>query len=378
MKGVLALLCVLLGACATARALVPAQPARYDFSAVDARLAGECASGHFAGIAVVRVDDREVYSRTCGTADVDAGTPITRDSRFKIYSMSKLLTALAIMRLVELDRMGLDAPVARYVPDLPATWGAVTIRQLLQHTSGLPDLTQALLEAYTTDHPSAMRVVLADTAKAAVPPAFTPGEKWRYNNFGYELLADAGARAAGVPFEQVLQEQVFDRAGMRDAVVDRIAYTEGKRHSAADPRLVRGYNGKPGELKQALSYSFVQLGAGSAFATIDDLLALDRAIAGGRVVSADTWRAMTGTRIQTMPDDPTRGWGLGMALRELNGMRMQSHSGGTNGYISNFVRYPESNAVLVVLSNRGFARPQWMAEAVATVLEEAGSRQATR
>lgn len=106
-----------------------------------------------------------------------------------------------------------------------------------------------------------------------MPLGSAPGDKWSYDNFGYELLAHAGAKAAGKPFEQVLQEHVFDRAGMKNAVVDRIAYTDGKPYSAPDPLLVRGYNGAPGSPKPAFSYSFVQLGAGASFATIDDLLA---------------------------------------------------------------------------------------------------------
>lgn len=351
--------------------------AHYDLSAIDSaitsvmdeRLTSECASGHFSGIVVVRVGDREVYSRSCGTADASTGEPITRDRRFKIYSINKLLTATAIMRLVELGAMSLDAPVARYIPDLPPAWHAVSVRHLLQHTSGVPDLTERLIEPFKTTHQGAMRTVLANATASGVQPTTAPGEKWQYNNFGYELLADAGATAAGKPFEQVLQERVFDPSGMRDAVVDRISHTDGKPHSTPDARLVKGYNGEPGNLVPVATYSFVQLGAGAVFATIDDLLAFDRAIREEKVLSRETWKLMTESRVQTIEGDTTRGWGLGMRLHELNGIRMQTHSGGVMGYISNFVRYPDQDAVLVVMTNRGFSRPGWMAEAVANVFQ---------
>lgn len=365
MKSFLCLAALTLMSCATS----PRQPERqFDFSALETRLSAECASGQFSGIAVVHVANREVYNKMCGTANDSTKEPISRHHRFKIYSVNKLLTAIAVMRLVETGKMEIEAPICRYVADVPEAWRAVTIRQLLQHTSGLPDPTTPLWKAYASDHPSAMRLVLGDTATATLPLPGVPGAKWSYNNFGYELLADAGAKAAGKPFERVLQEQVFDRAGMKNAVVDRIAYTDGKRHSAPDPLLVRGYNGAPGNLKRAMSDSYVQLGAGAVFATIDDLLALDRAIANGRVVSRATWRMMTGSPVQTSADDTTRAWGLGMRLYNLNGVRMETHSGGNNGYVSNFVRYPDYQAVHVVMSNRGFVHPGWMADVVAEAL----------
>ena len=385
MKAVSTFLLAMLVACARVpspesgtpapQATLQSGAAHHDLSAIDERLTSECASGHFSGIVVVRVRDREVYSRSCGTADAASGEPITRDRRFKIYSITKLLTATAIMRLVELGAMSLDAPVVRYIPDLPPAWHAVSVRQLLQHTSGLPDLTERLLEAYNADHRGAMRTVLASAATTGVQPATPPGEQWKYNNFGYELLADAGATVAGKPFERVLQEQVFDRAGMRDALVDRISHTDGKPHSMPDARLVKGYNGTPEKLIPVATYSYVQLGAGSVFATIDDLLAFDRAISEGRVLSRETWKRMTESRVQTIEGDTTRGWGLGMRLHELDGIRMQTHSGGVMGYISNFVRYPDQEAVLVVATNRGFSRPGWMAEAVADVLRASQASQ---
>lgn len=339
---------------------------------MDARLTTECASGQFSGIVVVHVAGREVYNKSCGTADVPTQQPVTRERRFKIFSTTKLLTATAIMRLVELDRMELDAPVARYLPELPAAWRAVTVRHLLQHTSGLPDRTQALLDAFKTTHSDAMRSVLAAAADSGVAPASEPGARWSYNNFGYELLAEAGSRVTGKPFDQVLLEHVFVPAGMCTAVVDRMVYVDGKRQSAPDPVLLAGYNGAPDKLSPATSYSFVQLGAGSVLASVDDLLAFDRALTSGAVVSPETWRTMTESRVRTIADDTTRGWGLGVRLHELDGVRMQTHSGGNNGYVSNFVRYPDHNAVHVVLANRGFVQPSWMAEAVARVLGAQG------
>jgi len=83
---------------------------------------------------------------------------------------------------------------------------------------------------------------------------------------------------------------------------------------------------------------------------------------------------MTETRVQTIAGDTTRGWGLGVRLHELNGVRMQTHSGGRNGYVSHFVRYPDHDAVHVVLTNRGWPHPAWIAEAVAELLKNVPAR----
>ena len=354
-------------------ALRPSPQLHYDFSRVDERLNRECASGEFSGIVVVRVRDVEVYNKTCGTADVADSQRILPNARFKIYSISKLLTALAVMRLVEMHSMELDAPVVRYIPDLPQSWSAITVKQLLQHTHGLPDLTDSLLAAFTKDHRSAMRIVLAQAERDNILPATPPGTKWNYSNFGYELLADAAAHAVGKPFDDILRDLVLRRGGMRDAVVDHPMVVDGKLQSAPDSRLVKGYNGAPGALTEVNTYSFVQLGAGAVFATIDDMLALDHAIERGDIVSKQTWKTMTESRVETVPGDTTRGWGLGVRLQNLDGVRMQTHSGGTMGYISNFVRYPDYKTVQVVLSNRGFVQPGWIANDVAAILK-AGSR----
>ena len=101
---------------------------------------------------MVRAGGREVYSGACGEADPVNHIANSRATRFKIYSTSKFVTALTVMRLVEQGRLALEAPLSRYVEDIPAAWDAVTVRELLQHTSGIKDLTPNLLEAFHSDY----------------------------------------------------------------------------------------------------------------------------------------------------------------------------------------------------------------------------------
>ena len=332
-----------------------------NFGILQSELDAHCSDGRFSGAVAVVVAGAPVFQKACGK-------DVSTESRFKIFSTSKLLTALAVMALVEEGRMELDAPAARYLNGLPPAWSAVTVRQLLDHTSGLPDETNALLAAFQTDHGAAMHKVLADRQDAAAP-ATAPGSTWRYNNFGYELLADAAARVDGASFDKVLAKRVLEPAQMADALVElAVADGEGDPKSAPDPRLVAGYVRDEDGVSEAVSYSFVQLGAGAVHATAADFIALERALRDNRIVSAGTWREMVEQAHANAPAVPSARYGLGVMSVARAGLGLQGHTGGTNGYISSYRRIPSRDAMVVALSNFGWAEIKWIEEAVAIAL----------
>jgi CubicO group peptidase (beta-lactamase class C family) len=354
----------------------PAQlePKGPDFSAVEAELTAQCASGRFSGIVVVRARGREVLNKICGEADLVNDIPITRDTRFKIYSTSKLLTGLAVMRLVEQGKMELDRPISLYVPDAPPQWNVVTIRQLLNHSSGIADLTEQMIPHFRTDHPAAMRALLRALTPEQAALATKPGETFRYNNFGFELLADGAARAAGKPFAAVLQELVFDPAGMKNASVEEPNVVAGHLVAVNEQGLAIGYNGEPGRLEQANNWAFVQLGAGAVRANVDDFIALDAALKAGKIISPASWKAMQANPIFPPAGDRTpadRGFGLGLFVHEASGVRMLGHTGGNNGYISDFEIFPDDDGMMIVLTNRGFTKTAPLREGVARALKAA-------
>lgn len=333
-----------------------------DFSAFDQDVKAQCASGEFGGLIVVAVAGRPAYSHACG----DDFAP---DARFKIFSTSKLLTALAVMKLVEEGRMALDAPVADYLPDLPTGWSGVTVRHLLNHTSGLGDHTNELMDHFGPDHATAMRALLKQPDVIETTPAQTPGDHWRYNNFGYELLADAAAHVVGESFDSVLVHRVLEPAGMKDAVVELGGRGPDGLASVPDPRLAPGWNREDdGKREEALSYSFVQLGAGAIHASMADMIALDRAIAEGRVVERETWAMMIGERVATSAANPGAFYGLGVMVAARQGLPSHGHTGGINGYISTFRRFPEQDAVVIALSNTGWAGTRWIEDGAAAAL----------
>lgn len=332
-----------------------------NFERLSAEMAAHCSDQTFSGVITVMIGDTVAFQRACGEG-------VTPESRFKIFSTSKLLTAFAVMSLTEDGLMAVDAPISAYIPDLPPAWRAVTVRSLLNHTSGLPDATNALLEAFSTTHADAMRAVLASLHDAQAPDT-APGQTWRYNNFGYELLADAAAHAAGMSFDRVLHDRVFDPARMDRAEVELARLNDdGETVAVPDVELVTGFNRDEDGLHEARSYSFVQLGAGAVHATAGDFVALTHAIRKHQIVGADTWRAMTDQAVANAPSVPSARYGLGVMSVERSGLRFLGHTGGTNGYISSWRQIPERDAAVFSLSNYGWSETRWIEEAVAAAL----------
>lgn len=349
----------------------PQPAARYDTAPILAELDKECADGTFSGVVVVRAHGRTLIDHSCGMADQINALPNTHATRFKIYSTSKFMTALTVMRLVEQHRMALDAPIKTYIPDAPATWDAVTVRMLLNHISGIPDLTGGLVEHFTQDHPHAMRALLSalsDKDRALATPA---GQTFHYNNFGFELLADAAAHATGTPFATLVADIVFKPAGMATASIEAPNILMGHPLAVNEPGLAYGYNGAPGKLEQATNYAFIQLGAGAVRASVDDFVALDAALSAGKIISAASQAEMTRALLPDERPDSGRRFGLGIIVGEKDGVAMEGHTGGTNGYISDFERYRGDDAMMIALTNRGFVKTRWLRDAVATMLKGA-------
>ncbi len=352
---------------AVAAAPVPA----YDTAAIRAEFDRQCAAGEFSGVVVVRARGREVFQAVCGQADIVNGIANTRATRFKIYSTSKFITALTVLKLVETGKMRLDQPIGRYIAEVPAEWATVTVRQLLNHTSGIGDLTGQLVYHFRSDHPAAMRGALAALTPAEKALKTVPGATFAYNNFGFELLADAAAKAGGQPFAMLVDTLVFKPAGMKSASIEAPNIEMGHLVAVTEDGLAKGYNGAPGKLEQANNWAFVQLGAGAIRASVDDFVALDDALKAGAIVSRASLVTMVDRPVPGSPPVPGRSFGLGVVLDAIDGVPVQGHTGGTNGYISDFERYPEDDAMTIVLANRGFAKTRWLRDGVAAMLKAA-------
>lgn len=166
-------------------------------TALDAYLAAATKNEQFSGTVLLARDGKPVFVRSYGMANYELGVPNSADTVFRLASVTKQFTALAVMQLQEQGRLKVDDPICRYLADCPAAWRPITIRELLNHTSGipnfssLPDWDEVLSRRDYT--PAELVSLFRD-----LPLKFTPGEKYDYSNSGYHLLGLIIERASGI------------------------------------------------------------------------------------------------------------------------------------------------------------------------------------
>lgn len=325
---------------------------------LEQKLVADCAAGRFSGVVIARKEGKIVFRHVCGLADVANRKPITEASRFKMFSVSKTFTGTLVMSLVDRGLMTFDAPVRRYVPEVPPEWQRITIQQLLNHTSGIPDLTEKLLHAYQADpaggYDGAMHDVLTHLTAQDKVIKGVPGTAFIYNNFGYELLARAIENTTHHSYEEEIIKTIFIPAGMKTAEIAKPKIENGKLvGSQPSPGLAQGYNGKPGAPKPATSFQFVQMGAGAIYASPQDMLNYDSALSSGKIVSARVVEDCGAHAFVIRPNQVS--YGCGWMRKTIENETYFQHDGGNNGFVTDFARDPKKGIAVVVMSNLGFA-----------------------
>ena len=273
-------------------------------------------------IAVVRNGD-VVLKRGFGPADMEAGIPITSKTVFDLASLGKQFTGIAVLMLERRGKLSMDDDVRKYVPEVPVFDSNKPIRivDLSHHMSGLPEFPRP------SDTPSEAAVLAWLSKQTALK--FQTGSRWEYCNLNYFVLARVVERTSGKTLRAFLEEEVFSPAGMNDAQV------------LDDPKgLIRnratGYCfGKPCRSDDGLT------GPGGVFASLDDMIAWDSALAHGTFV-----------RLDTLVDALKPGYALGWGLATHDGHRMMWHDGDSIGASTYFARYLDTPLTIIVLSNQ--------------------------
>lgn len=259
---------------------------------------------------------------------------------YEIGSVTKQFTAAALPSLRDEGKLDLDEEIARYLPSYPTQGHRITLRRLLDHTSGIKGYTE--LPAFGKIMP---RKLPKDSLLALFqnePFDFEPGEREVYNNSAYFLLGLVIEKVAGKPYADVVKERLFDKAAMSDS-----RYCS---ENAIIKRKAHGYDTGPSGLvnKGFIDHTW-PFSAGSLCSTAGDLLAWNRALHGGKVVSARSYADMITPG--TLNDGTKLRYGKGLAMHHVNGHRVIEHGGGINGYLSASDYFPDDDAVVVVLVN---------------------------
>ncbi|HEY4613418.1 MAG TPA: serine hydrolase domain-containing protein [Bacteroidota bacterium] len=303
-------------------------------------------SAKLPGFAVaVSVGDSIVWSEGFGFADVERREPVTPSTRFRIGSVTKLLTAIAAAQLYERGVLDLDSPVQRYVPSFPDKGSTVSTRQLLGHLSGIRHYgrSEFISRVRYSSVEEALGVFKNDSL------LFTPGTKYFYSSYGYVLASAVIEKASGLDFLRYLSKEVINRLGMASTVPD---YND-PRINQATPYSFDASNNVA--LDTTFNDNSIRWAAGGFLSTANDLTLLGSSLLKDGVLKPETRRLLVTS--QKTSDGKETGVGLGWRIgTDSLGHRFFHHAGVSLGGRAVVMVYPDSKVVVALLTNLSFAR----------------------
>jgi len=336
----------------------PAQQAELA-SKVDALAAERLAKPGGVGLSIA-VGQREklLLEKGYGLADAELDVPADAETMFRIGSVTKQFTAALVMRLVEQEKLGLDDELAKYVPEFPLQGRQVTIRQLLQHTSGIKsytDVGEAWVKLWPLELTHAELLALVEDA----PFDFEPGADWRYNNTGYYLLGMVIEKISGRSYAECLQAELCVPLGL--------ARTRYDSNRDLIRNRAQGYALEGDRLVNDQMIGMAQPGAaGGLLSTAGDLVRWQMALGSGKVVRPESFTQMCTSAV--LPNGHDTCYGFGLRLIEWAGMRRVEHGGGIFGFNSMLLWLPEQDLHVAVISNGESLDSAELADAIACAI----------
>jgi CubicO group peptidase (beta-lactamase class C family) len=320
------------------------------------------------GLAVlVRQGGKTVFERGCGIRDLRSRERIDPDTSFRLASVTKQFTAMAVMLLVRDGKLRYEDALTDVFPAFPAYGRPITMRHLLTHTSGLPDYEDLMAQAekgrapiWTAEHQIHDDDVLA-LLRGEAKGRFAPGTSWAYSNSGYVVLGLVVARVSGKPFGEFLRQRVLAPLQMAHTV----AYEKGRNEVE---RRAWGHTRDGAAFRQDdQSATSATLGDGGVYSTLEDLAKWDEALQTHELVSPGAMRpALTPVMLADGSEprwpaaaggdnlDPGRpvSYGFGWFLDPWQGHARTWHHGSTSGFRSVIERFPDDRLTVVILANR--------------------------
>jgi CubicO group peptidase (beta-lactamase class C family) len=289
----------------------------------------------FSGSVLVARDGKPIFSKGYGMANIELNVPNTPKTVFRIGSLTKQFTSMAIMQLEERGKLSVNDGICKYLENCPAAWQAVTIRHLLTHTSGIPNFTglpdwddKLSAQPYTRE---GFVSLFRD-----LPLQFAPGEKMKYSNSGYYLLGLIVEKVSDKKYEEFLNENIFVPLGMKNSGSDdsrsilqnRAAGYDWSGNSFVNTRYLNMLN---------------TFSAGSLYSTTEDLLLWDKALSTEKLVSRKSLNEI----FTPFKNEYAYGWRIAKRFDR----NTTEHSGSINGFSAAILRFPAERVTVIILSN---------------------------
>lgn len=279
-----------------------------------------------------------VYRHAYGVRDREHQQPATIDSHYEIGSITKQFTAAAILQLQEAGKLHLDDKLSTYLPNAPHA-GEVTLRQLLSHTSGLPEYLDAVEADNAIDKPASFDKLISYIADK--PLDFPPGTRWSYSNTGYLLAGRVIEVVSHQSYRHYIQTHLLDPAGM--------THTVTVAEESRVPAMAVGYDRKGGHVEPAPTIAAsVGWAAGFLVSTVDDLQKWNAALQSGKIITAADYALMS-TPISTEQGDA--GYGLGLFVDRIDEQPRIGHTGGSLGFTTANEYFPKQAVQIIAFTN---------------------------
>ncbi len=290
--------------------------------------------GLLKGSVLIAQDGEILLSQGYGMANLAWDNPNTPDTKFRIASITKQFTAMAILLLQERGSLSVQDPICQYLEECPETWQDITIHHLLTHTSGIPDPRVSQEEEMLPIRPYQIIDRFIDE-----PLDFSPGEEWSYSNSGYQILGYIVEEVSGDSYSKFLQENFFEPLGMADT-----GY-EGALRNIIE-RYAEGYRN---DQTRAAYYDMSnEFAAGGLYSTVEDLYLWMQALHNGEVVSQESWDMMLEAAVSI---DEETAYGYGLFIDSTDGRSTIGHPGTMPGFQGMQTHWTDDNVTIVILSN---------------------------
>jgi CubicO group peptidase (beta-lactamase class C family) len=313
-----------------------------------------------------------VFRRGYGVTDLRTLQKIDERTNFRLASFTKQFTAACIMLLAHDGKLSYGDHLTHFFPEFPAYGNSITVRNLLNHTSGLEDYEDLMSQQYPGTPPEKIPQIhdagVLKLLEQQTTVKFPAGTKWEYSNSGYAALARIVEKVSGKPFGEFLQERIFAPLKMTNT----LAYERGKNRGQREvPHRAYGHTREEDGWHQTdQSPTSAVLGDGGIYSSLDDLAKWDRALRLHTLLSeAEMQPALTPVQPTDgpakSPEGATVSYGFGWFLDPYQGHRRMSHNGETIGFLTTIQRFPDDELTIIILANRTDINPGELALKVA-------------
>jgi CubicO group peptidase (beta-lactamase class C family) len=322
----------------------------------DKLLSAQFKPGETGCAALVAINGQIIYKKAFGMANLELNVPMQPDMVFRIGSITKQFTVIAILQLMEQGKLSLQDDITKFIPDYPTQAYKITIENLLTHTSGIKSYTDVLeFMKYIKEDFKPEEVI--DKFKN-LPMEFAPGTKWNYDNSGFFLLGYIIEKVSGMKYRDYIEQNLFKPAGMTGSLYGS---NEKIIKNRAYPYQSDGENTVNADyMSMQLPYS-----AGSLMSTVEDLYRWNRALIANKFVKRETLEKAW-TEYKLSNGKGTR-YGYGWFISQVQGSRSIEHGGGINGYLTNGIYLPKEDVFVAVFSNSTAKGPDAVSTKMAAI-----------